>query len=346
MIAEFNGKEIKIELWDGRRDPLTGNILSIDTETLPIVRGEPPVPATLQVYWPKYRFVQIVQGDAIPDYTQKMLQCNIGAEMVFHNFCFDYEVLGGRNNHLLYEALENGRITDTGIRYLLKRMDDGKWYDKAIPRWGLDAITKELLDITLDKDESIRLTFTPDQPLSPNHILYAGLDPVATMECWKQMPYAYATEQIQLKASVVLNRMSMDGFAVDIEMFDKMQKMFQEKSEQSYNILRMFGYLPKVKGNRAVQQEILANIEKRSGKVFPRSAKKGDIQVGKALAPLFEGEKMPTFLDAWTKAAHYEKLQTTYFNREYLCSKNRMHARFNTLVKTGRTSSSKPNLCI
>ena len=45
------------------------------------------------------------------------------------------------------------------------------------------------------------------------------------------------------------------------------------------------------------------------------------------------------FLDVYTSYKHYEKFLSTYFNHEHVHSDGKVHARFTSLLRTGRTSA-------
>ena len=50
------------------------------------------------------------------------------------------------------------------------------------------------------------------------------------------------------------------------------------------------------------------------------------------------------FIDVYTKYKHADKYLSTYLNREFIRADGKIHARFTNILKTGRTSCTKPNL--
>ena len=50
------------------------------------------------------------------------------------------------------------------------------------------------------------------------------------------------------------------------------------------------------------------------------------------------------FLDAYTTFGHCQNYLSTYLNRKHLTVNNTIHTRFTNLLRTGRTSSTRPNI--
>lgn len=336
------GKHVfEVELWDGQFSPLQDTHIVIDTETLPIVLGKVPPLATLQVYYPHSEVVHIIQGEqAARTYLDKMFGLNPGCELIGHNFAFDFEVLGGRNNRNLMKVVSQSRAVCTGMRFMLTVMAEGNWQDRQ--KWGLDYVLKHFSSLILDKDETLRLSFKPDVPLTDAQIQYAALDPVATWICFEAMPAKKATESVQVKGAICLNRMSINGMRVNRKRLKALQEKF-EKAVRSYeSVLHAFGYFLKVKNNTQRLQAILRNIEIRSGLVFPRQPKNPDkICTGAKLVALYPDNTHP-FLTAAKEHAHANKMLSTFLNARFIGDDDRVHPRVNPLLATTRTSMSDP----
>ena len=355
MQVEFRGRSIEVAMWDGGTVPLEP-LVGMDTETLPIEPGQPLVPATLQVYFPNTGLVLLTQGkEKMYDLFEKTALSASSPMMAWHNWAFDWEVLGGLDNPVVRDCTERGKIIDTGLRYLLKKMADGTWIDiKGREQlWSLDHITNELLGVKLDKNPEIRLSFRPDIVLSEEQIRYAALDPVATAECAKVMPAAYATEQLQILGAIVLSSIGRRGLLVDRKQFDMLRDKFQKEQEKYDEILYAFGYHRKTKNVNAVLQALLANIEMRTGIRFPRTAggtpkdgKPGrppQICVKKEILQLFPDRTHP-FLSALKKSDHVQKMLSTFLNEKLIGPDGRVHPTFESLKVTGRVSCRRPNI--
>jgi len=345
MFVEFRGRQIEVAFWNGGPVPAE-SLVGMDTETLPIEPGKPLVPATLQAYFPEAGLVLLAQGDAQMRQLFNAVALSAGTpSMCFHNFAFDWEVLGGLENKVLLERTESGKIFDTGLRYLLKKMADGTWMEgkgKEQP-WNLEHITRELLGVKLDKNPDIRLSFRPDIQLSDEQIQYAALDPIACAECAKLMPAPYPTELIQILGAIVLSSIGRRGLLVDRQRFDELRKKFEKESEKYDEVLYAFGYHRKTKNVNAVLQALLANIEQRTGIIFPRTEKTKKICIKKEILQLFP-EKSHPFLVALKKSDHVQKMLSTFLNAELIGSDGRVHPTFEPLKVTGRVSCRRPNI--
>lgn len=330
--------------------PPVASILCIDTETHAIEDHLPLVPVVLQTYYPEHDVVHLTYGEqAMRAYLGRALARNSAAELVFHNCGFDIAVLGGVDNPDLIRAVDESRVTDVGMRYLLKRLRDGTYLPKQ--PWKLDHILKEFTGLELEKNDKIRLTFRNDVPLDDEHIRYAALDPLATWLCRRAMPTAYATEATQVKGSVALYQIHREGFPVDIKHWKTLQAKFRKELEEACEVLRIFGVygkkdeeqFGKVEGKQKVLQELLANIEARTGLVLPRTASvtKPLIATGREAIMAFP-DKKHGLLTALSKATHADKILAVYMNDEFLKPDGKVHTSFKPLVRTGRTSSEKP----
>lgn len=342
---QFAGVNFLAEIWDGKTSPAQDTYIAVDTETLPIIRGTVPTVATLQVYYPSSQFVQLVQGtEKVNRYFQHLLEVNPTAMLVFHNFPFDYEVLGGRNNKALYSALMRDRIVDTRLRWLLRQNEDGNWLNEDMPS-SLEYVCEQLLGITIEKDKELRTSFRPDVKLTEKQIKYACIDPVATMITCQAMPKQYPTEQLQIRAAVVLNDMLLRGLFVDRHMFNQLREKYTQLEEDCLTTMNVFGYFP---GNKELsvkirQKELLENIEQRCGIRFPRTDKTKEISASSKVIASFEDRVHP-FITACKTAANANKFLKSYLSEEFLGSDGRVHGDCDVIKRTGRTSLKNPPL--
>jgi DNA polymerase-1 len=336
--------EYTLRTWDGVSPPPGGRYLAIDTETEPIIKGLPLVPALMQVCSHDERVIEIVAAHQMDAYVG-MLAHNQTQELVFHNAPFDLEVLGIERFPWIEQAVEQGRVTDTGLRFCLQELERGTYFGK----WSLDYAAKKMLKIELDKDQELRTSFRPNVELSPEQLQYAAFDAAVTAQLREMMPSAYPTEHIQTCGFVALNFIGRRGMLVDQQYQATLHEEVKKIIDKNLDTLGTFGYRPGP-GSSAVMQDILLNIEERLVRFgqldepFPRTPKTNKIKTdGDLLAPF--NSRLHPFIDALKNYQHEKKMITNYCNPKYTNEYNgRVHPFFSPLKKTGRTSCSGPNL--
>jgi hypothetical protein len=91
-------------------------------------------------------------------------------------------------------------------------------------------------------------------------------------------------------------------------------------------------------------QDHVIKLEKTYGISFPRTPT-GKLKVSKdEMWRLDQKGVKDEFLESHVTYKHIEKLLSTYMNDDGIADDGRVHARFNIMVKTGRTSSTGPNM--
>ena len=99
-------------------------------------------------------------------------------------------------------------------------------------------------------------------------------------------------------------------------------------------------------GPKTFLQEHYAGLLKQyPGLELPRTPKSGDVKLSLQDMWLLEdaGVKDP-FLEAHSGYSHATKYLSTYLNREFLRPDGKIHAKFTNILKTSRTSCTRPNL--
>lgn len=328
---------MNIAMWRSGGRPLTGPRIAIDTETELIVDHRTPPLVLLQVY-NGGDTVHLVKWQDADEYIGRLSAECPKSRVVFHNAPFDISVLGG--HRWLEEGVEDGRIGDTMLRFALWKLSTTGDYASL----SLATAARDVMGMTLDKSEDVRLTFSRDM-IEPDdaHKEYAAADVIATWRLDEAIPRSGTqTEETQVKAAMALYDISKLGMAVDEQRRAKLEDRFNRKLEDTLEILDANGYVPGRPGNKLALQTALKQIEVMHGVTLPRTEKKGDISVSKeAMAEM--SEDIP-FLSALKNHDHYNKILSTYLRKGVAGGDGRVHTRFNTIIKTGRTSSSKPNL--
>lgn len=342
----------EIRIYDGTNGPILGlehkSVFAIDTETVKITEGKPIIPAFMQVCCHALRQIDVIPAYLIPKYLTEFYVANPEFTAVFHNAPFDLEVIGVREefNKPMIQALQQNRVIDTGIRYLLHQLSIGR----VAERWALDLVAKQMLGIEMDKDADLRLSFRPGMALTPRHLDYMCADAAVTAQLVEVMPQQYATEWHQLVGFIGLTDIGRRGMYVDRNYLQTLAREFGEKEQKNKEVLAVYGHYAGEPGNKKVLQSILQTVEYQLQQLennpelrFMRTPRSGDIQItDESLSVL--GNRSHPFIDAYKEAEHQHKILTTYLSEKLVHEDNRVHPVFTPLVKTGRTSCRKPNL--
>lgn len=343
MQIDVNGYFYDVIMWSPDIPVLTGEAIAIDTETHMIEPGVPIKPVIEQVCVHAKRIIHIVDYTYMDQYNLALFEANPCSRFIFHNAAFDLHVMGMEEDDFkakpyLMNALVNGQVTDTGIRYLLLKLAKGS----ADVSWNLKAACKDLLQYDVDKNSSVRLSFQQNVILDAEHLAYAASDPAVTAQLAEKMPLPAATEQIHLLGYIALCDISRRGFLVDRLYLRSMKDRYLVRIKKLDRILAHWGYVKGRKGNDKIKQRVLALAESVTGITLPRTAT-GKLQTDKEVLQMF-GDDIHPFLQALSEKDHCDKMIANYMNEAYIGADGRVHTRFSPLVKTGRTSSSRPNL--
>ena len=340
MVINIGDTAYALDQWQPGQPVITGAQLAVDTETELIIKGTALKPVLIQVCDPASRRIQIAQYPHFNDYIRQLLEANATSTYIFFNAPFDIEAMGlGHDARMLWMA-ENSRIVDMAIRFILHELQRGTF----IGAWSLDFAAKRILQIIVPKDDEIRLGFKQDMELTPPFISYAATDAAITAQLFQHLPNALPTEDIQLCGFLALHAASNNGMLVDDKYRLELKQDFERREEECKHILRCWGYYPKQKGNTKVLQEAMEVFEKHCNVIFSRTEKKQQIQVGEEVLEYFDGQAPPSLVSAYQDHAHCSKMVSTYLSEDNIASDRRIHPFFSPLVKTGRTSASKPNI--
>lgn len=317
-----------------------GGFVGMDTETKLIVDGEPLELVLLQAAWRDERKVHLVPWEAAARYFERVAK-ESRCETFWHNVGFDAEVMGGPHNPMLVDLLEQGRLWDVAQRYCMVRQRKGVF----VGVWKLDRLAKDVLGVELDKDESVRLSYSRDlETLTFPQLKYAAEDAVATVELAATMPQSEPTEKIQVAGALWLYRVGHNGMAADTEMFDRLRVYLEKQMRSHVEVLDLFGYRKGEAGVKAVMREMLEAIEKHEQVVFPRTPKTKEPGCGKqALLNMAKVPKHP-FVNSYNKFVHIDGVLSKYLDKSTIGKDGRVHPFFNPIVSTGRTSCSNPPL--
>lgn len=324
----------------GRAKIPRGGFVGMDTETRPVVDGEPLELVLLQAAWRDDRVVHLVPWEAAPRYFERVAK-ESGCETFWHNAGFDAEVMGGPGNPLLADLLEQGRLWDVAQRYCMVRQRKGVF----VGVWKLDRLARDVLRVELDKDESVRMSYSRDAGvLTRRQLKYAAEDAVATVELAATMPQPEPTEKIQVAGALWLYRVGYNGMAVDVEMFDRLREHLEKQMRSHVEVLDLFGYRKGERGVKSVMRTLLEAIEKHEGVAFPRTPKTREPGCGKQSLMNMPKPPRHPFVESYNKFTHIDGVLSKYLDKSAVGSDGRVHPFFNPIVSTGRTSCSNPPL--
>lgn len=289
-----------------------------------------------------------------------------------HTAAFDLEVTSKASGVDFGPMVERGLIRDVSIYYrLLCCAKNGD-----VPhRFGLALMCGELLSVELEKDETIRKDFgrfyqagRVDYGAMPGAYLeYAARDAIATRllaqvleaECrvvhghqtpppplgihgtnGNLAPWGFLGHDIQLRGDIALRAIERHGLAVDAIAVAELGEHLAADLTACHEVLARHGYVPGQRGNQAVFNRMIADIERDAGITIPVTAKSGaKSQAADELAPLAHHE----FVAAFLRAKELDKLQGTYVER-LRAAGTCIHPHYTLMVRTGRTSCSGPNI--
>jgi DNA polymerase I-like protein with 3'-5' exonuclease and polymerase domains len=366
MRTEICKRLFDVHFWRPGEPVLVSRRLAIDTETERLQGGAPIKPVLMQVACGASGQVHLVWHKDMPQYLEQLQQANPPATWLMHNAPFDCDVLGLLGTDQLHRRIQEGQLVDTAVRFLLHRLNHGD----DIHRFNLEYAAKALLHYTMDKDEDIRLTFRQDmiqdkdleafrewferdcQPntnawtMTERHLRYAAIDPIVTYLLGEKMDPDLPTEDVQLRGFFGLYWIGRNGFQVDLPYLENLRREFLAKMEVNRDVLSMYGYYPGEAGGDALLQEILAVFERHMEVQFNRTAKKQKIQINDSTEEILdeEGRRVPRFITAYRSYRHDEKIVSTYLDSTLVGVDGRVHPFFSPMVRTGRTSCSKPNI--
>lgn len=331
--------------------------LALDTETEMIVDGQPVKPVLLQVCNHEERLIHMVWHTDIDDYLFELFTNNPNSIYIFHNAPFDLNVLGLDSREPVRDVwlslIYKGRIVDTMLRYLLKSYTEGYSGEKL--KAGLDMVALKMLGLKVEKNNDIRLTFKQDMDLTPEHVEYAAKDSAVTAQLFLKMSNKFPTETIQLMGHIALSSIARNGLLVDREYQKNLGQEVKQKLDDCLTTVGLFGYHPGEPGCKGVLQDILLYLQDILGIKLECTEKKAEIKMGShiedivnALTPEqikdVEGNIHLNLFEAYNAYIHENKMYSTYLDPKHLGADGRVHTYFTPIIKTGRTSSSGPNL--
>lgn len=316
-------------------DEYLGLEIAVDTETTVVPFTETPELVTFQVF--NGISAYYVSLDRVPAFFAK----HPSSIFIFHNIAFDWDVIEQNCNMSLHSILEEDRFRDTMILYKLVHLAVEGF---VAPMASLKHVAKELLQVELEKDDAIRMTF--DQfagmdirDIPEAHLKYGINDVIVTYQCYERIMQIVAglgsetrlSEQIQISGSVALNHIYKRGIGFDLCRAKAKLDELNVELEKKIDILATYGWVRGVKGTKERFDELIKyfNLD------VPKTESGNFSSAEDDLVQYSDNHFVSTYLEY----INLEKMST--FIRDI--NLERLNPRYNFLVNTGRTSCSGPN---
>jgi DNA polymerase I-like protein with 3'-5' exonuclease and polymerase domains len=321
--------------------------LAFDTETA-LISAEDPTPALSCVSWFDGEESGLIHwSTSLPWLREALISVTKQAPLVGHNIVFDLAVVSNEFPELLplvFSALDRDAIRDTLIREKLINIAGGvaKYH-----KYSLKVLIKKYFDQDLDKDEW-RLGYGElrDVPLEEwpeGAKIYPVKDAIVTgklFEAQDDNPFGqevFEDESRQNRANFALFLMSAHGIITDPKAVDSLE---------TKTLAEIAGLKQELVAKGLVREEGSRNskaVEERLYEELGEEAERtptGRIKTNQAAC---EASGNPDLISL----ARYRQLQTLLTKDVTALrqgTRHPIHTRFDALLDTGRTSSSKPNL--
>lgn len=338
LKTRFAGKTYYVRFWDGER---LDSEIAVDTETTLIKGHETPDVVTTQVFDGTDTIFYIKNKDL-----KRFLDMHSDRRLIFAFFPFDHDVIG---KHLGVEfPFKNqiDKIYDVLMEYKLMHLSNAGFVPRTV---SLASVTRQLLGVELNKDESIRCNFgdyLEDGKVFYDEIpdrfyIYGAHDVLAaykTHQILKGMirksgSKTHLTHLIQLVGQLSLYKTTNRGIMVDTENLEKHILECESNMESLQDVLATYGWVRGRKGCNDIRDSIITDL----GIKLPET-KTGISTKTEDLEP----HRQHHFIDTYLRFIEWEQ------KHQYLLTMRSetgiIHPRYDTLKNTGRTGSYKPNI--
>jgi len=294
--------------------------------------------------------------------------------LIFHNAAFDLAVLQaslGRLDLDIYARVGAGRVADTMI--LARLLSLGTVGHSARNQCSLDYCAGHYLSLQLPKDvttpggESVRLTFgrylgKTFDTFPAQYLQYAAGDPVATWLLFQHLKtrlpniktaanqaYGYAgdkwledqwkkhgpgTHDIQLRASIVLDKISRTGVFIDQTRRQEKLATLEQIVAETRRTLALAGLPAEGKGAPSALRKRIERLTREFSNLPLIYTETGQISTSEE--QLNELAGLDPVLDVLLRHRQATKLLSTYAKK--MLPGKRVHGKFEYLMNTGRTS--------
>jgi len=345
----------KWRIWNGERLP--GEWLGIDTETENIVTGQVPPLVVLSACGSDHLPVVCGRHNAVD-----FLRLHADRSWIMHNAPFDFEVItkfitettGTDVTQWMCARVDQNKIWATDIAYrLLELATVG-----SVPyRWALSVVAQQELGIEMYKGDDVRMNWDASIPLhewSDDRLKYAADDALITLLLWEKLYprlekyHNHLSHKIQLGKHLALSDIERRGMGFDQGARETFLTAIDAEISDHVATLASYGYTKGIKGNQKVLQAQLVAFEDALGLTgdmkLPRTTK-GISSSAKEISEKLEEMGLEDargfpFIHAYSSFQQLSKFGSFVEKHET----DRVHPRFDWLMRTGRTSCRNPNL--
>jgi hypothetical protein len=318
-------------------------VISLDTETCLFGPGNmaPPLVCVSTAQPEPNLFHRMSPGVGV--YIRQCLNHGI----VGHHVAYDMAVIAADIPQLLpaiFDAYAADKITDTMLREKLLDIADGVYRSKS---YSLASVAKARLGIDLDKD-TVRLRYAEMYDIPCAHWPeafrnYAIDDAVTTYRVWQDQESRadlLADQYRQARAAFWIQLMSVWGITPDQERVTLLREQFTAKQRVSVETLLQSGLIREQRGS------LVRNTKAAQAMIVRAYARKGvDHPVTATGAPELSREACQSAGEPALEAyADYSQLNALLSKDLPALDHPIIHARFESIVESGRTACSGPNL--
>lgn len=371
--VKLGNQVFAFDLW-GCSEKLQSPI-AIDTET-ELIKGF-DVPRVALISVSDGRLHRLIK----PADLQAFIDQHANAHFVAHNAAFDFTVIRAalRDPLAWVEVADQGRLHDTMILDALIRLGRDDSYPM---NRDLGALAKLYLGLFIDKDDPFRLRYAEliDRPwelAEHGFFTYAIKDAIVTRKLWDVLTaiatklikpfrsqispgaegsYGLLTESLQVKAAIALGQIERQGIALDQKQVAATKaKLSQEVSKLISDLQKLPECVGLFKHSKSGSLILTASGKPATNRLrlcevldaiaddldledVPRSEKTRKITT--SIKYWSQYAERSLFLSAWGKLEEVAKLCQFFSGLQT----DRIHPRYATLVRTGRTSCQKPNI--
>jgi len=311
---------------------------------------------------------QLLSPDDGCDLIEKWVRLDQGW-LIGHNIAFDLAVIIRHRPSLaapIWRLYDRGRVWDTGIHERLYALYHGWTQHPEIGRpiisqgvslaqlarglLGIDISDQKLdpkspryqygklIDVPLDQWSEEAREYALEDARITHQIFETQQERLTNVEHVTRGPYRYlASYDIQTRAAWALHHLELWGLRTSSESVESWRDELTAERTKLERELVEFGLL-KADGKRNMSA-IKAVIEASYGEDTPRT-EKGAVQTSSEVLEE-SGEPILKSLAKWMKL---DKLSGTFGPTVESATERPLNPRWNVLVRTGRTSCTKPNL--
>ncbi len=302
------------------------------------------------------------------------LRAHKGVGMVFHNAAFDLAVLNAvAPDAGLYDLVDRNRVWDTLLLHRLYVLGIEGHTAEGRGQATLSHCAATYLGLRLDKEATdpggrdVRRSWgrwlnEPPGNIDPAYLDYLAQDAAATMALYRDLRsrvrellgtsgetwglvsddwladqvrrFGPLTHHIQLRASIVLRAIGANGLHLDTARAEHLARQLDRELERLRRLLRKDGYLAGGDGSGTSLQAALARLARRHPELhFPRT---DNGRFSTAADALLDVAPHVPFVQRLLEYREAEKLRGSFLSK---MAGRVLHPSFNTLVRSGRTSS-------